>query len=542
MAPGDRDRPRGNRVRHYLVGLTVAGVTCLLGVLPGAALASASIDTVNRTVTTSKLALQFGATDPERIDSLKWTDSSGTQTGNLATEGGSHCSDSQEYWGESYAFPESAAPDIVVGGAAGTWGSPQANQVQIQDQSTPGCGDVIPVTTTYTFFDTGAQANEFKVERNVSFSNNSYAGTEGFRAYTPRVPVSTYDQVLYPNAQGQLQQAGVCDNCATISDWSGGWFADNASSTNSGMIVLRDTADTQPAHLAIDQDSYSGSNNTAVELLQPSGGWSSPVDEIEYLCFYDATSWPVADRPGGQSATLPAGCGSAPAVTSASGTSFAAGSAGSFTVTSTGTPTASLSESGTLPSGVTFTDNGNGTATLSGTAPAGSQGSYPVTITAHSSFGQDTTQSFTLTITGAPKATTSPAGNVTTSSATVHGTVNPEGLSTTYYFQYGTSAGYGSQTASASAGSATGDQAVTASLSGLAPQTTYHYRIVAQNSAGTAYGADQTFQTAASPPTTTTSQPPKKKAKGAKKKHHKKHRAHKTKPVKRRRVGPAFTG
>ena len=43
------------------------------------------------------------------------------------------------------------------------------------------------------------------------------------------------------------------------------------------------------------------------------------------------------------------------------------GTPGSFTVTTTGFPTSSLSESGALPSGVTFVDNGDGTATLAGT-------------------------------------------------------------------------------------------------------------------------------------------------------------------------------
>ena len=45
---------------------------------------------------------------------------------------------------------------------------------------------------------------------------------------------------------------------------------------------------------------------------------------------------------------------------------FTAGTAGSFAVTTTGFPTPALSAAGPLPSGVTFTDNGNGTATLAG--------------------------------------------------------------------------------------------------------------------------------------------------------------------------------
>ena len=70
----------------------------------------------------------------------------------------------------------------------------------------------------------------------------------------------------------------------------------------------------------------------------------------------------------------------APTITSANSTTFPSGSSGSFTVTSTGSPTPALSESGALPAGVTFTPNANGTATLAGTSTA--SGSYPLTITA----------------------------------------------------------------------------------------------------------------------------------------------------------------
>jgi len=87
-----------------------------------------------------------------------------------------------------------------------------------------------------------------------------------------------------------------------------------------------------------------------------------------------------------------------PAITSGSSATFAVGAAGSFLVTTIGSPTPALSETGTLPSGVTFVDNGNGTATLSGTSAAGSGGSYTLTITAANGVGSNATQSFTLTI------------------------------------------------------------------------------------------------------------------------------------------------
>ncbi|MGA2032549.1 MAG: putative Ig domain-containing protein, partial [Thermoguttaceae bacterium] len=73
----------------------------------------------------------------------------------------------------------------------------------------------------------------------------------------------------------------------------------------------------------------------------------------------------------------------APAITSASSTTFKIGTPGTFTVITTGVPNSTLSETGALPGGVTFIDNGNGTATLAGTPAAGNGGSYPLSITAN---------------------------------------------------------------------------------------------------------------------------------------------------------------
>ena len=94
----------------------------------------------------------------------------------------------------------------------------------------------------------------------------------------------------------------------------------------------------------------------------------------------------------------------APTITSGTSATFTAGTAGSFPVTSTGNPTAAITESGTLPSGVTLVDNGNGTATLAGTAAAGTAGSYPITITANNGVSPNATQSFTLTVNPAQAA------------------------------------------------------------------------------------------------------------------------------------------
>ena len=90
-------------------------------------------------------------------------------------------------------------------------------------------------------------------------------------------------------------------------------------------------------------------------------------------------------------------------------------------------------------------------------------------------------------------------------SATLNGTVNPHGSTTSVHFQYGTTTNYGSVTANQSF-SGTTTQNVTANISGLMANTTYHFRIVATNGHGTSYGSDKTFTTLTptGPPVVTT--------------------------------------
>jgi len=102
---------------------------------------------------------------------------------------------------------------------------------------------------------------------------------------------------------------------------------------------------------------------------------------------------------------------------------------------------------------------------------------------------------FTSTSGSSPTVTTGSATSLNSTSATLNGTVNPKGVSTTYYFEYGTTTSYGTSTTSTSAGSGTSAVSVSASISGLTSDTTYHYRLAAVNSMGTSYGDDKTFST-----------------------------------------------
>src|SRR6266540_2032929 len=100
---------------------------------------------------------------------------------------------------------------------------------------------------------------------------------------------------------------------------------------------------------------------------------------------------------------------------------------------------------------------------------------------------------------GPPDATTGSATNVGQTTATIAGTVDPQGSATTYHFEYGTSTSYGLQTGEQDAGSGTGGVDVHADLTGLTSDTTYHYRLVATNAAGVTRGADKTLRTAQPP-------------------------------------------
>ncbi len=127
----------------------------------------------------------------------------------------------------------------------------------------------------------------------------------------------------------------------------------------------------------------------------------------------------------------------APTFTSPASATFATSVPGSFNVETRANPVASLTKTGALPSGVSFVDNGDGTATIAGTPTAGSAGSYSITITAANGITPDATQNFNLTVTGAtptptptPTPTSTPTPTVTptpspTSTPTPTGTPTP---------------------------------------------------------------------------------------------------------------------
>jgi hypothetical protein len=100
-----------------------------------------------------------------------------------------------------------------------------------------------------------------------------------------------------------------------------------------------------------------------------------------------------------------------------------------------------------------------------------------------------------------PLVATGEASSISQNEATIAGSLDTEGLTSSYGFEIGTSTDYGPPTGLGTIGAGGGQAPVSLSLSGLQPGTTYHYRLEATNIDGTTYGADRAFTTTVYPNT-----------------------------------------
>jgi hypothetical protein len=121
---------------------------------------------------------------------------------------------------------------------------------------------------------------------------------------------------------------------------------------------------------------------------------------------------------------------------------------------------------------------------------------------AGTALGADLT--FATPVVSAPAVTTLAASGITATSATLNGTVNPNGGATTAWFQYGLTTSYGSFTTTTNLAATYTTFSLSNLIGSLAPGTTYHFQIVASNSVSTTLGADLTFTTGPAAPTVAT--------------------------------------
>ncbi len=159
---------------------------------------------------------------------------------------------------------------------------------------------------------------------------------------------------------------------------------------------------------------------------------------------------------------------------------------------------------------------GDGTASTAGTVSAAAGGGFEVTGShTYAAAGKYTT-SVAIDDVGGAKATATSSANVvgppivsnekalsvTETTAKVGFTINPNGAATTYVVEYGPTTSYGKKTAPVEIGATSGSQSLTQTLTGLEPGKTYHFDVVATNSAAPkgVSGADQSFTTESNAP------------------------------------------
>jgi len=264
---------------------------------------AATIDPINRTVTTGNFFVDWSETNPEEIVSLQWMGSP-----NLTNSTFNVCGGDLEYFGNSWVSENEGTPSFFFGsivgwGTTGTWNSPNDKKVNVNSISSGCFGSAnISVTTKYQFYDSGDPANRIKVQRQFEFGVTPYA--HNVRPYIPRLyPQNGFTQVLHPDSTGTTLLTETMDGCdfgCLITDWDGSWFAIHNPATGLGMIVRRGPSSV-PAALWVDKDNASFTNSSSMLLLQPLGGFTGSVSETEFLCFYNSSLWTP-------STALPAGC------------------------------------------------------------------------------------------------------------------------------------------------------------------------------------------------------------------------------------------
>ena len=316
------------------------------------------------------------------------------------------------------------------GGGSGTFaGTPAAatggsyTATVTASNSTGSATQTVTITVNQTVVVT-TQPTDRNVQAGTAVSFT--AAATGFPAPTVQWQVSTdaganFTDIAGANAATLVFTAAQTDNGNRYR----AAFANDTTATTIAATLTVGTAPTITSAAAASFTAGGGAQTFAVTTTgtpQPTLSLATGGPTWLTLSGNTLTATPPATAGGSYSVSLTAsnGYGSdatqtlvvtvtqTPAITSAAAASFAVGSAGSFTVTTSGTPTPNaITAAGTLPSGVAFVSNGDGTATISGTPAAGTGGRYPVSIDA-SNGTVSTTQPFVLTVTEAVTIT-SPA-------------------------------------------------------------------------------------------------------------------------------------
>ena len=270
-------------------------------------------------------------------------------------------------------------------------------------------------------------------------------------------------------------------------------------------ITTADDTATEPADYAaqsLTSQTIPAGNSTYTFTVTVNGDTTVETDETFFVNLTNVTGATVADGQGQGTIsndefvpTITTGAASAITQTGATlnGTVNANGASTAVTIEYWLGSNPATTVSAT-PSPVTGSTDTAVSYSLTGLTPNTTY-TYHVIGTSAVGTAQGADVSFT-TVAQAPSVTTVAASAITIDGATLNGTVNAQNDSTTVSFEYGPTIGYGT-TVTAAESPVTGltDQAVSYVLSGLIPNTLYHYRAVGINSGGTISGSDRTFTT-----------------------------------------------
>jgi len=288
------------------INFALIAIASFLAVQTSNAFGQHVLDSSNFHITWSKA----DHSNPERIDVLRWK---GGPNLTRSAPGGHSCSGGDvEYFGNSWAGPNPDSGVLVGSGTQGRWTAGADGLSTVISSISRGCkySLKVHVRTKYQLYNSGDDQDHVWMQRRFAFGTKAFA--HDFRLYIPRLyPEDQFWQVLHPDASHTVLETENADNCGggcQVTDWDGTWFAIHDPDNFRGMIVNR-RASSFAVNLWVDNDMASDTDASSVLALQPAGGFTGSVIEVEKLCFYDSTNWSEQQQ---QQLQLPLGCDQPP--------------------------------------------------------------------------------------------------------------------------------------------------------------------------------------------------------------------------------------
>jgi streptogramin lyase len=351
------------------------------------------------------------------------------------------------------------------------------------------------------------------------------AGPDGNLWFTERASQGRIGRITTGGVVSEFACSGLPSGIAAGPDGNL-WFAENANPgfigriTPSGTLVEFSTGLT---HDSGPQDIEAGTDGSVYFTETKAGGALgriTPAGVItQYTSGLSATPYGIAtggdgniwftENTGnavGRLTVAPAAVTHLPLATSATSATLAAAvtpNAQATTYSFEWGPTTAYGTSTSVTSAGSDSASQIVTASISGLT---SGSTYHYRIDATNASGVTNGQDVAFTAQTLPIVATGEVSPIGQTSVTLNATVDPNSLATSYHFEFGPTASYGTQVPSIDAvvGSDSTDHLVSQLILGLTPGTTYHVRVVATSSGGTSLGTDRTFTTALPPPTVTT--------------------------------------